>query len=87
MSVTPEAYGAVGNRTTNDTAAFQNALNTGQTVVCQSKQYRLGGSLNLTSRGGQHLNFNGAAINLVNTNYDLFNITGGTVYRVLRVPN
>jgi len=40
--VTPEAYGAVGNGTTDDYAAMQSALNSGQTVrLTEGKTYRI----------------------------------------------
>ena len=39
--VTPQMFGAVGNGTTNDTAAFQSALSSGRKVVIPQANYKL----------------------------------------------
>jgi hypothetical protein len=50
VSVTPEQYGAVGNGTTNDTAAFLLAIASGKTVVgTLGKTYRIDGTLTLSA--------------------------------------
>ena len=49
-SVTPEDYGAVGDGTTNDYTALQNAVNSGKTVIGDvTKTYKINTSLSVVS--------------------------------------
>jgi len=50
--VTPQDYGAVGDGTTDDTTAFNNALATGRKLYIPAKTYKLTGSL-ITGAAGQ----------------------------------
>lgn len=43
LRVTPEKYGAVGDGVTDDTAAIQNAIDSGYPVVCSPKTYAISG--------------------------------------------
>lgn len=43
--VTPEMYGAVGNGTTDDSTAIQNAINSGFPVLLSKKNYRVSSTL------------------------------------------
>lgn len=58
---TPEEFGAVGDGITDDTAAFQNALNVENVaIICQSKYYKITDTLRLKSN--TFINLNGAEI-------------------------
>jgi hypothetical protein len=50
--VSVEDFGAVGNGTTDDTAAIQRALNTGARVLLGKTTYLISGALNIPSGGG-----------------------------------
>lgn len=59
--VTPEMYGAIGDGTTNDTIAVQNAISSGKTVYFY-KQYRVTSRINITTNNQRLVGLNGAKI-------------------------
>jgi len=68
----PEDYGAVGDGITDDTNAFQIALNIGKSVKCYKKEYKVFGVLQVPSN--ILIDLNGATINI--NGQTLFNISG-----------
>lgn len=69
---TPEDYGAVGDGVVDDTKAFEIALNTGKSIKCYKKEYKITGSLLIPSN--QLIDLNGATIHIEGQN--VFYITG-----------
>ena len=46
---TPEDYGAKGDNLTDDTGSFQIALNSGKSLKCYKKDYKIDGTLKIPS--------------------------------------
>ncbi len=86
--VTPEMYGAVGDGSTNDSTALQNAINSGYAVYLGSKNYRITTGLTLTTT--VKIFGNGkASIISTNSNITILNITGdyNTIENISLVGN
>ena len=73
--VTPEMYGAVGDGSTDDATALQNAINTGSLVLLGNKNYRISSPLTFTNNVRITGDGNASKISSI-TNSVLINITG-----------
>lgn len=73
--VTPEMYGAVGDGSTDDATALQNAINTGSLVLLGNKNYRISSPLTFTNNVRITGSGNSSTISSI-TNSVLINITG-----------
>lgn len=85
--VTPQMYGAIGDGVTDDTAAFQEALNTGNNVfvpTSNNEQYYIGSELYITTsrqclfsvengRGGEEISPTALTRNAIIFNHELTN--------------
>lgn len=73
--VTPEMYGAVGDGTTDDSAAIQDAVDSGEAVYFSNVSYRVATSISIPSFS--NLYGNGAVL-LTTDDIHIFNITSAT---------
>lgn len=73
--VTPEQYGAVGDGSTNDLTALQNAVNSGYKILLGNKTYKIAGTLSVTAN--THLEGQGYISTISSTtNTYVINVTG-----------
>jgi len=73
--VTPEDYGAIGNGSTDDSAAIQLAVDSGYMVIFGSKNYRVNSAISLN---GNVSVIGGGALSIISTTSDIsiFSIVG-----------
>lgn len=73
--VTPEQYGAVGDGSTNDATAIQDAINSGSLVLFGAKNYRVNSAITLN---GSKMAMGSGSLTVISTtsNISIFSITG-----------
>ena len=76
--VTPEQYGAIGNGTTDDATAIQNAINSGKTVLFGTKNYLVNTTLTLPANS-KILGLGKSSIMSTTTNIPIINILGNNI--------
>ena len=67
--VTPQDYGAVGDGTTDDTTAIQNAINSGKDVYIPSGTYKITSTININLKTNFYLDASGSVVNYTGNGY------------------